>query len=357
MDIYTKRFYMSFFERPKKFNKQESLSLTEKIQNLEKDNLLFESKRKEHAEEWFKKDIQEDEVYGISNFYDLTYSIKEDLNGGDSTFVPRFSLKKFKNQIFAKFPPKKEIKYDRDLMVLAMQYGMILQVQYRGADDTFFMGRTRVILPMCLGSSAKGKPLLRVFHMKGWSFSQKGNTEKIWRMFRTDRIMSMSFTGNFFRLTPEGYNALDKGMLGGITKSVDIEEVRRNQEKLAKEGDIQAKKEVVIDQKNKVSVVEAISTNSMLDLRNPFANKNIERDNLKIMRITFLKSTTGKKGVAILGALGQKGNIVKISSSGKFLGEFRVMKSTMGDGLGKPHLRDVEGISEYELHVFVKKRD
>ena len=309
--------------------------------------------------EWFHPVLESDETYILSNYFD-NEQIYENNNDLESTSVPRFTLKKFSNPLFAKFPPNKELKYDRDLMILAMEYGMILQIQYRGADDTFFGGRSRICLPMCLGTSSKGKPLLRIYHLKGFSFSQNKNTEKIWRLFRTDRIMSMSFTGSFFRLTPEGYNKNDKGMTGGITKSVDIEEVRNNQKKLAEQGAIQAKKEVILDtSKGKVSVVETLNSNSVLDLTNPMANKNIEqdKDNLKLMRLTFLKSTTSDKGICILGAIGQKGHIVKISSSGKYLGLYRVMKATMGDALGKPHLRNIEGIKDFNLQVFVKKRD
>lgn len=324
-------------------------SLLEK--SIIKNNLILESNK-------LKFDSSIIEEYTISNFF--YQRLNENNESEDGVFVPRFSMKKFSNPIFAKFPPNKELKFDRDLMVLAMSYGMILQIQYRGADDNFVMGRSRIILPVCIGTSAKGKPLLRAQHLKGWSFSQNRNTEKVWRMFRTDRIMSMSFTGSFFRLTPEGYNALDKGMLGGIIKSVDIEEIRRNQESLANDGTIQSKKAVTLDEKSgKISVVEAINTNSVIDLTQPLENKNIEKDkdNLKLMRLTFLKSTTSNKGVVILGALGKKGNIVKISSSGKYLGEYRVMKATMGDALGKPHLRAVEGIQDFDLHIFVKKRD
>ncbi len=323
-----------------------------------KNNNIFLNHSINSVNEWFFPKLEEDEIYQLSNIYESKLIIKE--SNGDESFIPRFSLKKFSNPIFSKFPPNKEMKFDRDLMVLAMQYGMILQIQYRGADDTFVMGRSRIIYPMCLGTSSKAKPLLRAYHINGWSFSQNKNTNKVWRLFRTDRIMSMSFTGTFFRLTPEGYNELDKGMRGGITKSVNIDEVRNNQKKLAEEGAIQSKKDVIIDNKGvKISVVEAINTNSVLNLSNPLENKNIEqdKDNLKLMRITFLKSTTSSKGVAILGALGQKGNRVKISSSGKYLGEYRVMKAIMGDGLGKPHLREIEGIKEFDLHVFVKKKD
>ncbi len=297
----------------------------------------------------------------MSSHYDKSYHVNES-NGNDddidSIFVPRFSMKKYKNPLFAKFPPNKELKYSRDLITLAMEYGMILQVQYRGEDDSFVQGRTRVIYPMCLGTSSKGRPLLRVYHLKGWSFSEGGNTDKAWRMFRTDRILSISFTGSFFRLAPDEYNENDKGMRGGIIKSVDFAEVKKNQKKLANEGTIQNKKEILLDEKKgKISVVEVLNTNSALDLKNPFDNPSIEEENKKLIRLTFLKSKTTNKRIAILGALGKKGNTVKISASGKFLGTFTVLKHTMGDGLGKPHLKQVQGESIYALMVFVKKRN
>jgi len=337
---------MKYLERPN--INTTNFSLLKEVRN---NNSILESNK-------FIYDIldENESIFSISNnFYQ---NINESDNG--ETFVPRFSMKKFTNPIFAKFPPNKELKYDRDLMVLAMSYGMILQIQYRGADDGFVLGRSRICLPMCLGTSSKAKNLLRVYHLKGFSFSQNKNTDKVWRLFRTDRIMSMSFTGNFFRLTPEGYNSEDRGMRGGITKSVDIEEVRKNQEALASEGAIQTKKSVTLDKtKGKVSVVETIDSKSVLDLTKHLSNPNIEKDkdNLKLMRLTFLKSTTSNKGIVIMGAYGQKGNIIKISCSGKYLGEYRVMKATMGDALGKPHLRAIENIKDFDLQIFVKKRD
>jgi len=293
----------------------------------------------------------------LSNIYEKSFSINENKEG-EATFVPRFTMKKYKNKVFAKFPPNKEIKYDRDLMVLAMEFGMILQIQYRGEEDNFARGRTRVIYPMCLGTSSKGKPLLRAYHLSGWSHSENGSTGKVWRMFRTDRIMSMSFTGSFFRLLPDQYNANDKGMRGGIIKSVDLQEVRSNQRKLADEGTIQNKKEVILDEKRgKIVVIEALDTESVLDLQKPFDNPNIDEDNKKLIRLTFLKSQVGNKRISILGALGKRGNIVKVSSTGKFLGTFRVIKHVMGDALNKPHLKRLEGKSKYDLHIFVKKRN
>lgn len=287
----------------------------------------------------------------LTNLFDKNFLLKE--SNDEYTFVPRFTMKKYKNPIFAKFPPNKEFKYNRDLIVTAMEYGMILQIQYRGADDGFVQGRTRVIYPMCLGTSSKGKPLLRAYHLKGWSFSEGGNTDKTWRLFRTDRIMSISFTGSFFRLAPEDYNANDKIMRGGIIKNVDIQEVQNNQKKLAKEGTIQDKNEVVMD--DKISIIEVLNSNTILDLKNPWTNPNLDIKDEKLIRMTFLKSQTNNSRIAILGALGKKGNLVKVSASGKFLGTYKVIKHTMGDKLGKPHLKQLDGESKYALMMFVKK--
>ena len=254
----------------------------------------------------------------------VEYIVKENIKlKEDTAYVPRFKLKDVRQ--IASVPINEPIKPTQELIVKSIKYGMIFLINYKGESDNHFAGHERVIYPLVIGKSTKGKLLVRGYHLNGWSVSSNRHLQKVWRMFRTDRIMSMSFTGTFFRLTPEGYNSLDKGMRGGITKSVNIDEVRNNQKKLAQEGAIQSKKSVTMDEKKgKVIVVETLNANSVLDLTNPLSNPNIEKDkdNLKMMRLTFLKSTTGDKGIAILGALGQKGNIVKISSSGKYLGEY-----------------------------------
>jgi hypothetical protein len=339
---------------------REELKNFDQILEIHKQNLISKIERQKSNSKI--KWNQEGEMV-MSNHFDKTYMVKESADGEtEAMFIPRFSMKKFKNPIFAKFPPNKELKYNRDLLILAMEYGMILQVQYRGEDDSFVQGRTRVIYPMCLGTSSKGKPLLRVYHLKGWSYSLARNTnkddKKKWRMFRTDRILSMSFTGSFFRLAPDEYNAKDKGMRSGIIKAVNFQEVRRNQKKLSDDGSIQDKKEVLLDEKRgKITVVEALNSNSILDLKDPWSNPNLEEKDKKLIRITFLKNQANNSRIAILGALGKKGNIVKISASGKFLGTYRVLRHTMGDGLGRPHMRQVQGSSAYALMMFVKKRN
>jgi hypothetical protein len=299
-----------------------------------------------------------------NNKRDVEYVIRKDFYpelviNEDATYVPRFSIKKYSHPIFAEFPPNKEVKYSRDLMIKAIEYGMILMVQYRGdtgeSKDNFVQGHQRVIYPMVVGTSAKGKPLLRAYHLRGWSVSKNGNINKDWRMFRTDRILSMSFTGSFFRLPPDGYNSKDKGMRGGIIKAADFDEITKMQKTLVRKDVIQNKREVVLDDKKKVVVVQVDNTNTVLDLNTPFDNPNIKEADKKLIRMTFLKSIHDGKHIAIVGALGQRGHLVKLTSRGKYLGTFRVLRAVMGDHLNKPHLKRVEGKAEFELYVFVKK--
>lgn len=329
----------------------------DKIIEINKNNILSKFRRKSNYSINAQKFSKKEQQFVLSNYFTESYLIKEDKDTGEQSFVPRFSLDNFSHKIFSEFPPNKEMRYNKNLMMLAMSYGMIIQIQYRGGEDNFIQGRTRVVYPMCLGTSSKGKPLLRVYHLKGWSFSQNQNTEKVWRLFRTDRILSMSFTGMFFRLAPEGYNAKDKGMRGGIDKSVDFKEVKNNQTKLVEEGIIQNKSQVSLDEKNKTTVIELQTTNSVLELKKPFDNPNIDKKNADNLRITFLKSTTGNKRIAVMGAIGKKGNIVKVMEKDKYLGLFKVVKYTRGNMLNKPHLRQVNGNSKYDLYIFLKKKN
>ena len=86
-------------------------------------------------------------------------------------FIPRFSLKNVKD--INNIPINKPIKYSDDIMSKAIKYGMIFLINYKGEEDKHFAGHERVIYPMVLGRSSKGKTLLRGWHLNGWSVSQR----------------------------------------------------------------------------------------------------------------------------------------------------------------------------------------
>lgn len=277
------------------------------------------------------------------------YGIKE-----DNEFIPRFSLKNIKD--IANIPINEPIKYSDELMIKGIKYGMIFLINYKGEEDQHFAGHERVIYPMVLGRSSKGKTLLRGWHLNGWSVSQKRHINKIWRMFRTDRILSMTFTGSFYRLAPVGYNMNDKGMRGGIIVKADFNEIRKNQQNLVNQNKIQNKEEVTMTTDDrKFANIKVKETDTKIDLMNPLENAYINNSkDFKNLRISFMKSIYGNKYIAVLGAMGQPGNTVKVATDkGMQLGVFKVLDSIDGEVL--KNIKSVKGNKIYDLYLFDKK--
>ena len=294
----------------------------------------------------------------VRNYYNtkpVEFVIKEKYElVEDQEYIPRFSLKNVRD--IANIPINEPVKYSDDLMIKAIKYGMIFLLNYKGEKDSHFAGHERVIYPMVLGRSSKGKVLLRGWHLNGWSVSQKRHINKIWRLFRADRVLSMTFTGSFYRLPPNGYNMNDKGMRGGIIARADFNEIRRNQQNLVKQDKIQSREEVTIgDEERKFATIKVKDADSQVDLTNPMDNAYI--NNIKDMvglRMSFLKSIYGNKYIAVLGALGQPGNTVKVlTDKGTQLGVYKVLDSITGDVL--KNIKRVKGNSLYDLYLFDEK--
>jgi hypothetical protein len=233
---------------------------------------------------------------------------------------------------------------------------MIFLINYKGEEDNHFAGHERAIYPMVLGRSSKGKVLLRGWHLNGWSVSQKRHTEKIWRLFRADRILSMTFTGSFYRLAPVGYNMNDKGMRGGYIAKADFNEIRRNQQALVTQNKIQNREEVTLgDEERKSVTIRTKNTESVLDLNNPLDNAYVNNiKDIATAKVSFLKSIYGNKYIAVLGALGQPGNTVKVlDDKGINIGVYKVLDSTTGQVL--KNIKKVKGNAIYDLYLFDKK--
>jgi len=277
------------------------------------------------------------------------YELKE-----DRTYVPRFNLKNA-TQI-AKIPINEPIKPTEEIFIKAIKYGMVFLINYKGAKDKHFAGHERVIYPMVLGKSSKGKILLRGYHLNGWSVSANRQINKIWRMFRVDRLLSITFTGSFYRLPPAGYNMFDKGMRGGIIARADFNEIRKNQQSLVKTQEIQNKEEITLsEEKREFVTVRVKTTNTKLDLNKPLENAYVNNmKDIANVRVSFLKSIYGNKYLSILGALGQPGNTVKVlDDKGTNLGVFKVMDSIAGETLKK--IKNVKGNAVFDVYLFDKK--
>jgi hypothetical protein len=272
----------------------------------------------------------------------------------DNEFIPRFSLKNVKD--IANIPINEPIKFNEQTMIKAIKYGMIFLINYKGEEDSHFAGHERVIYPLVLGRSSKGKVLLRGWHLNGWSVSNNRSINKIWRLFRTDRILSMTFTGSFYRLAPSGYNMYDKGMRGGIIARADFNEIRRNQQNLVNQNKIQSREEVTLStpERSFASIIVK-DTETQLDLTKALENTYINNTkDQSTLRLSFLKSIYGNKFIAVLGALGQPGNTVKVKNDkGQDLGNFKVLDSITGQVLKS--IKNVKGNTLYDLYLYDKK--
>ena len=269
----------------------------------------------------------------------------------DKEYIPRFRFNNIEQ--IANVNINEPIKPSIDLIVKAIKYGMIFLINYKGEKDIHFSGHERVVQFMVIGRSEKGKVLIRGYHLNGWSVSGNAHINKVWRMFRLDRILSLTFTGSFYRLPPTGYNMNDKGMLGGIIARADFSEIRRNQQSLVKTKEIQNKEEIKLDAGNKdFTTVKVKSTTSSLDLNNPM--DNIYLNNMKDaanLRMTFLKSIYGNVYLVILNALGKPGNTVKlIDDKNRSIGVYKVLDSISGDTIKK--IKKVKGNTVFGVYVF-----
>ena len=263
-------------------------------------------------------------------------------------------MKNIKN--IADIPVNEPLKPTQEIITKAIKYGMVFLINYKGEKDKRFMGSERVIYPMVIGKSTQGKFLIRGYHLNGWSVSGNRHINKIWRMFRFDRILSLTFTGSFYRLPPAGYNMNDKGMRGGIIARADFNEIRKNQQALLKAQEIQNKEDINLDEETRKFVtIRAKTTDTKLDLNNALDNPYVNNmKDIANIRISFLKSIYGNTYIAVLGALGQPGNTVKVlNEKGINLGVFKVMDSISGEVLKK--IKRVKGNSIFDVYIFDTK--
>ena len=263
-------------------------------------------------------------------------------------------------------PINKPVKFDEKLMIEAIKNGLVLLISYRGDKDKWKGGRERTIQPMVLGINKNTKNmLLRGWHLEGWSVARRSETKKVWRLFKTDNIISMTFTGNFFRLPPQSYKMNDRIMTERIIAKADFSQIRRNQDTLLKGGQIQAEEEITISTPSGgVISIELTNTNTKLDLKNPQKNLLINNNKLDIVRFynsantkslkfSVMKSVFGNRYMIIVGAIGTVNRQVKIYDGKMLLGNYKCIKSFLGSELKNNKI--INNISIFDLYVFNRK--
>lgn len=288
-------------------------------------------------------------------------------NNKDIYMSPRVDWKnlnenKLNPEIIKEFPVNKPMKFNKALMIKAIQFGMIILINYRGEKDKWRGGRERVICPLVLGQNKNtGNMLVRGWHLDGWSVSEKRNTKKVWRLFNTKNIMTMMFTGDFFRLPPKGYKRNDRVMTEVTYVAADFNVIRRNQFKLVQQGLIEDEEETDIKKPGTVSI-EIKDTETMVNLEDIWSNDFFNKQQQQHLKLTFVKSIVGQEYMAILGVLGTKGNTVKIYDGKKLMGSYKSVlaipdKSSSLTFINqmKKH-RKVDNQTEFPLYTFIKKK-
>ena len=281
----------------------------------------------------------------------------------DIEFIPKFRINESNNNqpiqdIVPGFPVNKRMKYDRSKMIKAIKNGMVLLLLYAGEEDKWKGGRERVIYPMVLGINKNTKnELVRGWHLDGFSVSQKQNTEKVWRLFKTDNIKAMTFLGHFYRLPPKGYKMNDRVMTERTLARADFNTIRRNQDALIKAGKIEKEEEVNLAQKSVGPVkIQIQNTNTTIDLMNPWSNQILakaKKQKNKI-KISILKTIFSNEYICVIDALGEKGKTVKVfDENKKLIGSYKTIISYTGDDMNKN--RKVNGINEFPLYQFMKR--
>ena len=268
--------------------------------------------------------------------------------------------------IIPNFPINKPVKFDVELMKKAIKYGLVILLNYHGEKDSWRGGRERTIQPMVLGVNKNTKNMLvRGFHLEGWSVSQRAETKKVWRLFKTDNIKSMTFTGNFFRLPPKNYMQNDRIMTERILAKADFNEIRRNQNTLLKGGQIQSEDETTIaNQTGGVVSIEISNSNSQIDLKEPYKNLLVNKNNYdanrflrnsstKSMKFSVMKSMFGNNYLVLVGAIGTINRQIKVYDGKKLIGNYRCIKTFLGSDLINNKI--VDGKNIFDLYVFNRK--
>ena len=288
-------------------------------------------------------------------------------NNNDIYMSPKVNWSKLNEnkinpELIKDFPINQAVKFDRAKMIKAIQFGMVILINYRGDKDEWKGGRERVICPMVIGQNRNtGNILIRGWHLDGWSVALKRNAKKVWRLFKAVNILSMTFTGDFFRLPPKGYKRNDRVMTERTFAAADFNVIRRNQFKLVQQGLIEDEEETQI-QKKGTTAVEVKDTGTILDLNNIWDNPYFEKKNQGFIKVSFLKSIVGANRIAVLGAQGPSGSIVKLYDGKKLLGSFKVIISlpdtakTQNFDNQMKRYKKIDNESQWKLYTFVKKK-
>ena len=292
------------------------------------------------------------QIYNINQPVMFMSKPKYMISEQNGVLIPRFKLKD--SEIFKDFPTDEHVKFDIALILKAIEWGMIIQIEYKGEKDNLMEGHSRTIYPMVIGYSSQNKILIRAWHFTGWSVNQGANVSKEWRLFRGDRILSMKFTGSFFRLAPDGYVMRDSSM-SKILGLADFNQIRNNQQVLLNKDEIDTHDRSIVKRINRI---DSKNMNFILNLSQPWRSNVLNKSDSKDTRITFATPIIGSSiGVAIVGIMVEPGRIFKLyTDDNELVGSYKSIKYIEnGEELEK--LKRLKGnMVEFKMYLFISSK-
>lgn len=283
--------------------------------------------------------VNDSNLFVPSNWYRLM----------EGLYIPR--ERKDIDSIVPNFPVNKEMPYSLEKMKIAIRNGMILRMKYKGGKEQKDAETERMIFPLLVGTDKNATPQLRAWHLKGFSVSAGGETERVWRMFRTDRIVSITFEGNFYRSIPDGYNKEDKHIINRY-EVADLQTITRNQERLRSSRQVVDVQDVNVTLNKPNPEVRLQKTSTKLNLKNIFSNTyiNQNRNQMETIKLLFIKGLESEEIYALFGVIGEQGKEVQMySASGSKIEKGVILGSAMGKEATQ--IKEIEEQTEFTLYL------
>lgn len=132
------------------------------------------------------------------------------------------------------------VPFDVQMMRDAIEQGREVGVLFQSNNEKYKMpvAKYRLIQPVAMGTTSKGKLAVRVVHVFGQSEKEARKTgvrsaevENEWRLLDTNNIKGMWYTGRFYSDSIPNYNPNDQ-MLSGISARYDRNKAKAFQDQL-----------------------------------------------------------------------------------------------------------------------------
>jgi hypothetical protein len=272
----------------------------------------------------------------------------------DNIYTPKFRIDE-KNILNTNIEINKQYKYNQNLIVDAVKNGMIMTILYRGEEDKWRGGRERTICPLVLGTNKNTKnTLIRGWHLDGYSVHLKSNVEKVWRLFNVENIKSITFTGDYLRMPPKNYKMNDRTMTERTIVRANFNEIRNNQNRLIKSGQIESEEESQVNDKLSIAKINVENLDKTLDLVNPFNNDILSNysKNPGSVKISILKK--GNNLVCLVGAIGTINRSVVLYDGNNKLGTYKTIETFTGDKFN--NYKRILGKTQMPIYNFLGKK-